>query len=277
MSDRPLDSDVLRYQRYWEPVLAPAAQRLLERIIEPPNVLLDVGAGTGSLTLAAAARWPEARLIVLDASGAMLRVARERAAESPSGDTERFSWLSADARDMPLADDTVDAAVSSFVLQTVDDRSRLLGEVRRVLRPGGVFAFVTWLADDIRMAADEAYDDVLRELGLAANGAPLRSPRAGDYTSIDEARTELRAVGFTYVEVWNDTLHARWTPEAYLDFKERYDDHERFEELDEPAREQLRSRLLVAWADLPESAFEVRSPLVGGLGRAPSASETHGY
>ncbi len=268
MTERAPDPDALRYVRYWEPVLAPAAHRLLDRISEPPRVLLDVGAGTGSLTLAAAERWPSTRVIALDATAAMLRLASERAAELP-GDAERFSWLAADAQDMPLGDDTVDAAVSSFVLQTVDERVLVLEEVRRVLRPGGVFVFVTWLADELHMAAEEVYADVLADSGLRTDEARFRSPRHGDYRSLDEARTELDAAGFTEVEVWADELRAHWTAEDYLEFKEQHDDHELFEELDEAERERIRQQLRAAWADLPEAAFAVRGPLVGGLGQAP--------
>ena len=49
MPDRRLDPDGLRYLEHWEPVLSDAAQRTLDRLGSTPSVLLDLGAGTGSL------------------------------------------------------------------------------------------------------------------------------------------------------------------------------------------------------------------------------------
>ena len=69
---------------------------------------------------------------------------------------------------MPFADGGFDAALSSFVFQLVPRRARALREARRVLRPGGLLAYVTWLEDDRVFAPDVIFDDVLDELGIGA-------------------------------------------------------------------------------------------------------------
>ena len=126
MGDRALDPDCLRYVAHWEPVLAAPAQRTLDLIDPAPGMLLDLGAGTGSLTLAALQRWPRTQVQALDASGAMLAVARSRTAET---DAARVDWMPADAADIPLDAAAVDAAVCSFVLQLVADRPTVLEAV----------------------------------------------------------------------------------------------------------------------------------------------------
>jgi len=232
--------------------------------------MLDVGAGTGSLTLAAAARWPDARVLAVDASRAMLDIARRRAEVTWPLGASRFEWLVADAADLSLADESVDAAVSSFVLQKVADREAVLRALQRVLRPGGVFAFVTWLADELTVDADEPYAAALAAAGYPPEPAAFRLPGDGDYRSLDEARADLLHAGFTRVEIWSEELRWKWSRAGYLDFKQCYEDHERFDTLEAGERGRLRDRILAAWADLPEAAFELRTPLVAGTAIAPA-------
>jgi len=270
MTKRPPDPDSLRYARYWEPVLAGPARRMLERISDEPRDYLDVGAGTGSLMLAAAARWPEAHIVGLDASAGMLSVARHHVAtELPSADAERFTWLAADVRSMPLPDASVDVATSSFVLQLVADRPAVLAEIRRVLRPGAVFGLVAWIADELVIEADDAFVEVLEQQGLDAWSGSFRPSRTTDYKMLDEARDELTAAGFDAIDVRADELQHAWTREAYLEFKEHYDDRDAFEALDEVGRGRLREAVRARWAELPDTAFTVSGPLVSAIARRP--------
>jgi SAM-dependent methyltransferase len=266
MGETPLDPDPLRYLRHWEPVLAGSARRTLDRIASEPATLLDLGAGTGCLTLSALERWPGARVIALDASGAMLAVARSRVAD---GDGERIDWLAADAADIPLDDGVVDAVACSFTLGVVADRPAVLSEARRVLRPGGEFSLVTWLADDLALPADVVYHEALGDIDDDDEEEGFRSSRSGDYSTLEQARDELAATGFTDVEVVPDQLRYAWTAESYLEFKLDYDDHERIDTLDATERARLSAELSDRLADLPPEAFEVRGPLVAATARRP--------
>src|SRR6185369_14025472 len=77
----------------------------------------------------------------------------------------RLELRTAFADDLGLDDGSVDAAVSSFVLQLVPNRFRALRETHRVLRPGGVFGWVSWLAHDGIWAPDADFDDALEDVG----------------------------------------------------------------------------------------------------------------
>jgi ubiquinone/menaquinone biosynthesis C-methylase UbiE len=267
------DPDSLAYARYWEPVLAAPAHRLLARSNLAPGDYLDIGAGTGSLTLAAAQRWPTARIVGLDASAGMLSVARHRVAtERQSDDPGRYEWIAADAARMPLGGTSFDLVTSSFMLQLVDDRPAVLGEVLRVLRPGGRFSLVTWIAEELQLAADDAFSAVVEALGLDAPSAGFRPSRTTDYEHVDEAAEELRAAGFSEIRAGADELHYSWTREGYLDFKENYDDQELFESLLEPDRLRLREALTERWADLPDEAFAITGPLVWATARRPAGA-----
>ena len=269
MTERPPDPDSLRYATHWEPVLAVPARRLLRRIDATPTTFLDVGAGTGSLALAAAARWPDARILSLDASAGMLSVAQHRVATERGGEADRFEWLAADALAMPLAAGSVDVAVSSFVIQVVADRRALLREILRVLRPGGTFGLVTWLADELLLAADGAFAEVVADMELDDESGGFRPSRTTDYRVLGEAADELVATGFADVDVRADELRHSWTREEYLVFKERYDDCDVFESLDESGRARLREAVRRRWAELPDEAFWVSGPLVSAIARRP--------
>lgn len=271
MSDRPPDPDpdALAYARYWEPVLAAPAHRLLTRVSTVPMDYLDIGCGTGSLPLAAATRWPDVRIAGLDASAGMLSVARQRVATGLAGDEHRFAWIAADAARMPMPDASIDVVTSAFMLQLVDDRPAVLREVRRVLRPGGTFVMVTWIAEELVTAADDAFDSVVRELGLEWANTDFRPGRARDFQDIEEARRELHAAGFEAVDAGADEVRYAWTRADYLEFKERYDEYELFESLGRDDRARLHDALTQRWSDLPDAAFTVRGPLVQATARRP--------
>ncbi|MER3437397.1 MAG: ubiquinone biosynthesis protein UbiE [Chloroflexota bacterium] len=126
-----------RYDAWYETPVGAWADRLESEAIlrllalQPGERLLDLGTGTGRYAVAAAARG--ARVVGVDASRAMLSVARERfhASSQPI-------WLvRADLARLPFPDETFDAAVAVTSLCFVADPLAVLREARRVLRPGG--------------------------------------------------------------------------------------------------------------------------------------------
>jgi SAM-dependent methyltransferase len=96
--------------------------------------LLDVGCGFGDVAIALAADvTPTGSVIAIDASEAMLRVGRQRAAEAAASVDFRIG----DAEALPLPDGSVDACRCERALQWVPNADRALAEMLRVLRPGG--------------------------------------------------------------------------------------------------------------------------------------------
>ena len=273
---RPPDPEALGYEVHWQPVLAGPVLRLLDRLHgaadalltiagatsgQPPT-LLDVGTGTGNLALAASSRWPGASVVGLDASAAMLSVARLRG-------SQRARWLVADAAAMPLATSSVDVVASAFVLQLVADRRAVLEEACRVLRPGGSLGFVTWIADEVVMVADAEFDEAVYDLELDDPEPGFREPKPGDYEDLEEARAELVSAGFADVDVRSDELRFTWSRDGYLDFKEAFDERDLYETLADADRARLRARVLERWERLDADAFTLHAPLVSALARRP--------
>lgn len=113
--------------------------------VSRPRVL-DVGAGGGlfSATLAAAGF----DVVGIDASAPSLATARKHTVRLD--DRHAPQYVTGNAMLLPFDDGMFDAAVGSEVLEHVSSPAQLIGEVARVLRPGGVFCFDTpnrtWVA-----------------------------------------------------------------------------------------------------------------------------------
>lgn len=99
------------------------------------GLALDVGCGTGDLTLALAAAAPGARAVGADYTAPMLAPAPGKAARA--GLAARTAFARADGHRLPFADGAFDAVASAFVLRNFADLGAAFGEMARVVRPGG--------------------------------------------------------------------------------------------------------------------------------------------
>lgn len=103
--------------------------------------VLDVAAGNGNVTLAAARRW--CKVVSTDYVPALLERGRERAA------AERLDieFQQADAEALPFAADSFDAVVSTFGVMFTPDQERAAAELVRVCRRGGKIGLANWTPD----------------------------------------------------------------------------------------------------------------------------------
>lgn len=133
--------------------------RLLERLeltTLEPEVVLDLGAGTGQASRALKQRFPKAQVLALDLATGMLREARRQ-----QGWRRRFERVCADAHRLPLKAQSVDLVVSNLMLQWCDPPDAVFAEVRRILKPRGLFTFTTFGPDTLHelRAAWRTVDD----------------------------------------------------------------------------------------------------------------------
>ncbi len=171
-----------------------------------PQSILDVGCGTGRASAALRKRYPKAEIIALDLALPMLQQARRRA-----GWWKPFRRVCADARALPLADQSVDLIFSNLCLQWIENLGGVFNEFRRVLRPGGWLMFSSFGPDTLTelrqswAAADQgAHVNVfldMHDVGDAMLAAGFRDPMLDverytlTYRDARQLMRELKAIG----------------------------------------------------------------------------------
>jgi ubiquinone/menaquinone biosynthesis C-methylase UbiE len=129
------------YESHLVPMLfAPYAADLVDRLRRHPvSGVLEMAAGTGVVTRAMASALPDnASIVATDLNQPMLDEATR------IGSPRRVKWQQADAMQLPFAEATFDAVVCQFGVMFFSDRPKAYAEVRRVLKPSGIFLFNVW-------------------------------------------------------------------------------------------------------------------------------------
>jgi len=152
--------------------------------------VLDVGCGIGGPARTLAAEFG-CRVVGLDLTAEFCRAAEMLT--DRLGLAERVRFRHGDAAAMPLEDCSFDAVWSQNTLMNIEDKGRVFSEVRRVLRPGGRFAFETVLAG----TGSEIHFPVFW----------ASSPRLNHLVSPAAIRSLLAAAGLTEI-AWEETTAA---------------------------------------------------------------------
>jgi ubiquinone/menaquinone biosynthesis C-methylase UbiE len=156
--------------------------------------VLEVGCGVGAQLHVLMQRFPQVRFTGIDRSEVQLAHARQFLAEDIMAG--RVELLEASAYQLPFPDDSFDGACIYFVLEHLAEPLPVLREVRRVLKPGGVFycteVFNSGLYARPRKAGLEAYWQAFNQLQSALGGDPdvgIKLPalfEKADFTDVTE-------------------------------------------------------------------------------------------
>ena len=186
-----------------------AGKRLLARTafnrLEPARIL-DLGCGTGSGAAALKKSFRKARILALDISATMLAEARRKA-----GLRRLFRLVRADMSRLPLSNQSVDMVFANLSTFWAPDPEALFAEIRRVLRPEGMFLFTGFGPGTLRQLAEAGsqtggniqipvFPDLL-ETGDALTAAGFREPVMDTeritlrYSRLDALMGELQATG----------------------------------------------------------------------------------
>jgi trans-aconitate 2-methyltransferase len=196
--------DPLQYGRYADQRGRPFFELTARIGADAPHTVVDLGCGSGELTVTLAQRWPEARVRGIDASPQMI-------ARAPTGGAVQFSVGGA----AELSAAGVDVLVSNAALQWVPEHRELLTRWAGELAPDG------WLAFQVPANFNAPSHVLMREL---AESAPWREKlhgvlRGGESTDPPLAYLELLSDCGMDVDAWQtEYIHLLTGEDPVLDW-----------------------------------------------------------
>lgn len=141
--------------------------------LRPGSRVLDVGCGPGSISVGLAKAIEPGELYGIDLEASQIEIARASAA---AGGHANAGFQVGDATDLQFENNSFDAAHTHAVLMHVPDTEKALGEIMRVLKPGGVLASREVVTYSSFVGPGEAIDDeawsTFSKLVSASGGHP---------------------------------------------------------------------------------------------------------
>ncbi|MHB8293364.1 MAG: class I SAM-dependent methyltransferase [Acidimicrobiales bacterium] len=163
--------------------------------IEPGEAVLDVGCGGGLTSIGAAGLSSPGPVLGVDASDAVVELARRRAVEAGVANVE---FVVADAGAHPLAPGSFDVVISRFGVMFFVEPVAAFANLARAIKPGGRLAFLCWQAMELN-------EHAALPLLVAARYVPLpeRPGGPGPWSMADPAtiRDVLSRAGFAEPQV----------------------------------------------------------------------------
>ncbi len=169
--------------------------------LKPGETVLDLGSGGGfDCFLAAGQVGPEGRVIGVDMTPEMISTARENAVKTGNANVE---FRLGEIEHLPVADNSVDVAISNCVINLSPDKPAVFNEIFRTLKPGGRVSISDVVAKQTLPAA------LANDLGMVAGCV-------GGAATTREIETWLAAAGFTDIRITTKTeveaVLEEWAP-----------------------------------------------------------------
>jgi ubiquinone/menaquinone biosynthesis C-methylase UbiE len=187
------DDKMIRFlEAVWgEGYLSPGGPDEVDRIVTGIDLrgrtVLDIGCGSGGITLHLARTHGPARVVGFDVEAPVLEVARGRAEKE--GLADKVTFVQGAPGPLPFPDGSFDVVFSKDALIHIPDKDALFADIFRLLRPGGWFAASDWLIGHDGEPTPEMRDYMAAEglsFAMASPGRYLGAMRAAGFIHVAE-------------------------------------------------------------------------------------------
>ena len=175
--------------------------------------ILDIGTGSGvAARRAASVAGPRASVVGIDPSLAMLRIARGHGLQQIAV---------AAVPDLPFAERVFDRVLASFVMSHVSSYEAALGDIVRVMRPGGRFGATSWgsLENDYRQLWDSLAESFIGKERLA-DAIKKALPWEEWFTEPEHWKEALQSAGLEEIEVHREVYTVAMSMADFLSVRE---------------------------------------------------------
>lgn len=195
---RQWDSVATGWEKWWATIEA-AAQHVSDRLLDladvkPGQRVLDIATGIGEPALTAARRvGVTGHVVATDYSTGMLEIARERAITLG---LTNVAFVEVDAERLDFSDGSFDIILCRWGLDSLSDPSTVLGEIRRMLAPNGLFAAAVW-----DMSPQPSIASIAKDFAREMFHSPAADPATPSRPALAEGALEsmMNRVGFSDV------------------------------------------------------------------------------
>ncbi|MFZ5639679.1 MAG: class I SAM-dependent methyltransferase [Bacillota bacterium] len=193
LKEKEVDEMLYRWDAPFRLALGENRELVMLALADGGSRILDLGAGTGFITLEAAKRIGDTgEIVAVDIVDSFIDILRKKA--EAMGVAQRIRTVISVADNLPLPDAYFDAVVSCSLFHEIDNLAGVFAEVRRVLKPGGKFVF-----SDFRRLPDPVKTEQI-EAWYARQSDPEDEEVHLRY-SIEEVRDLLELNRFTRIDI----------------------------------------------------------------------------
>ncbi len=174
-----------------------------------PKQVLDLCAGTGDFTLAMVTDDMDCKVVMVDFSSEMLKLAKGKTRGNPA----RVTFVEADALKMPFLDMSFDAVMCGFGVRNLDNTEAGLKEIARILKPGGKLVVLEFFKPQGGFL-NLFYGLYMKYVVTRVGGAISKDPAAYEYLptsaknflSVQEFKALMEKCAFKDVGIENRTM-----------------------------------------------------------------------
>jgi SAM-dependent methyltransferase len=255
---RSYSCEALAYRDLWAPELLKLSPALLQELpLSRATSVLDAGTGVGSLLPQIQEAAPNAFVVGVDIAEGMVALA------SPG-----FGRSAMNVTRLAFRSHTFDVGIMAFVLFHLPDPTVGLGEMARVIRPGGALGTVTW-GDDPSYRALDVWRSELDRHGAANMDSRVHRHELVD--TPEKMRDLLLRTGFELIRTWSGTYESRMTVDQFIAHRTTHGvSKRRLDSLDPGGRAMILERARKRLEALTPPDFIHRAEVVYAVATVPS-------